>query len=130
MCLQQRDTGIPRWMLDSGASNHHTGNRDRFAAFNKIKPIHIETACKIIYGEGIGDVILELACGTIRIPEVIYVPQMVKHTSLRSVGQLEVCGLEFTIKREFGTYGRRAACGRQLTEITTSTSCRNSIKHI
>jgi len=84
---QQRDTGTPRWMLDSGASNHYTANRNSFATFNKMKPVPIETASKIIYGEAIGDVILELTCGTIRISEVIYALQMVKHTNLISVGQ-------------------------------------------
>jgi len=95
---QQRDTGTPRWMLDSGASNHYTANRHSFATFNNLTPVPIETASKIIYGIAIGDVILELTCGTIRISEVIYVPQMVNHTNLISVGQLEGHGLEFTIK--------------------------------
>lgn len=84
-------------MLDSGASNHYTLNRDLFVSFHKTKPTPIETASTILFGEGAGDVILNLTCGTIQITNVIYVPKMIKHTSLILIGQLKQRGLTFSI---------------------------------
>lgn len=87
-----------KWMLDSGASNHYTSDKSCFVTFELISPIRIETASEIIYGQGRGEIILTLNCGTIRIPDVIYVPKLVKDTNLLSVGQLESRGIEFRFK--------------------------------
>lgn len=99
MRLQLQPTsGHPRWMLDSGALHHYTTDKSNFVTYRKISPQPTETASRTIYGEGIGDMVLELTCGTIRISDLIYVPDMVAHTNLLSVGQLESHGMEFTIK--------------------------------
>lgn len=86
-----------RWMLDSGASNHYTSNRSLFVSFHKTKPMPIETASQVIYGEGVGDVVLNLTCGTIQVSNIIYVPLMIQHTSLILIEQLEDKGIEFSI---------------------------------
>ena len=84
-------------MLDSGASNHYTASRSVFVSFRKTPRIPIETASDTLYGAGIGDVILHLTCGSIRVTDVMFVPDMIPHTSLISVGQLESKGITFTI---------------------------------
>lgn len=86
------------WMLDSGASNHYTSNRDCFISFEPSNPIPVVTAGGTIYGHSRGDIVLNLTCGSIRITGVIYVPEMAKDTQLISIGQLESKGLEFTFK--------------------------------
>ena len=92
----QASTSI--WMLDSGASNHYTSNCNCFVTFESTKPVPIESASSLIYGCGKGDVVLHLSCGTISIPDVIYVPSIVKTVNLISIGQLEARGIEFTMK--------------------------------
>ena len=100
-----RSTPLPtsscRWLLNSGASNHYTSNRDYFITFDSSPPIPIETAGGIVYGCGRGDILLPLTCGTIRISNVIHVPSMNARTNLISIGQLESQGLEFTFKRGY-----------------------------
>ena len=87
-----------RWMFDSGASNHYTSRRSQFESFQSIPSIKIETASGFIYGTGKGDVLLNLSCGVIRIPDVVYVPDLKEHTNLISVGQLEDSGMEITMR--------------------------------
>ena len=98
--MMQSTTSSPNssWMLDSGASNHYTSNKEHFMTFENTAPIPIETASTIVYGYGKGDIVLHLTCGTIRISDVIYVPSMNQHTNLLSIGQLEAKGIEFTFK--------------------------------
>ena len=102
MRFQTVPASSSRWMLDSGASNHYTASRSAFVSFRKTPRMPIDTASNTLYGEGIGDVMLHLTCGSIRISDVIFVPDMISHTSLLSVGQLESKGITFTI--EAGTW--------------------------
>ena len=95
---QSPSSGISRWMLDSGASNHYTANRTCFVTYRKIHPLTIETASHPVHAVAIGDVVLHLTCGPIRLTDVMHVPDMVVHTNLISVGQLESKGITFTIK--------------------------------
>lgn len=98
-CMSLTTNSIPSgWMLDSGASNHYTSNRNCFISFHTSNPIPVTTAGGTIYGHGRGDIILNLSCGPIRITDVIYVPEMSKDTQLISIGQLESKGLEFTFR--------------------------------
>ena len=42
--------------------------------------------------------LLNLSCGVIRIPDVVYVPDLKEHTNLISVGQLEDSGIEIPMR--------------------------------
>jgi len=105
MTLEKTGTGTGRsptcqtWLLDSGASNHYTSDKSCFHTLKEIKPREVETASGHVWGTAIGDVILRLSCGTISIPDVMYVPGLNNNTYLISIGQLEDRGLEFHFKQ-------------------------------
>lgn len=76
-------------MLDSGSSNYYTASGTCFVTYRKISTVSIATARQIIYAEGIGDIILNLPCGTIRISDIMHVPAMIALISHISISQLE-----------------------------------------
>ena len=82
MRFQTVPTSSSRWMLDSGASNHYTASHSTFISFQKTPRIPIETASNTLYDEGIRDVMLYLTCGSIQISDVMFVLDMIPHTSL------------------------------------------------
>jgi len=104
-CMTLEKTGTGRsptyqtWLLDSGASNHYTSDKSCFHTLKEIKPREVETASGHVWGTAIGEVILQLSCGSISIPDVMYVPGLNDNTYLISIGQLEDRGLEFHFKQ-------------------------------
>ena len=84
--------------MDSGASNHYTSNLQLLTNMIAIDPTSVETANEIIHTTAKGDLVLYLSCGTISIADVMYSTDLLPNTHLISIGQLEVKGLEFTLK--------------------------------
>jgi len=102
MMLTKTGTGSPTcqtWLLDSGASNYYTSDKSCFYTLKEIKPREVETASGHVWGIAIGEMILQLSCGTISIPDVMYIPGLNDNTYLISIGQLEDQGLEFHFKQ-------------------------------
>jgi len=84
--------------MDSGASNYYTSNLQLLANAIAIDPTPVETGNEIIHTMAKGDLALYLSCGTISIADVMYSTDLLPNTHLISIGQLEVKGLEFTLK--------------------------------
>ena len=91
-------TRPPRWLLDSGASNHYTSDVSLLTNVVEIRPTPVETANKVVHATARGSLILHLSCGTISISDVMFVPDLLPNTHLISVGQLESKGLEFHMR--------------------------------
>jgi len=95
---QGTKNGNPRWLMDSGASNHYTSNHQLPTNAIVIDPTPIKTANEIIHATAKGYLVLYLSCGTISIADVMYSTDLLPNTHLISIGQLEAKGLEFTLK--------------------------------
>lgn len=54
---------VGRWLIDSGASNHFTANRNILQNFQFIPPERIRTGNGAIIAYGIGDVTIDLPYG-------------------------------------------------------------------
>ena len=95
---QGTKNGNPRWLMDSGASNHYTGNLQLPINMIAIDPTPVETANEIIHTTVKGYLVLYLSCSTINIADVMYSTDLLPNTHLISIGQLEAKGLRFTLK--------------------------------
>ena len=88
-----------RWLIDSGASNHYTANRDDLHNFTSIQPIWIMTGKGYIAARGIGHVYLNLTIGTVVVTHVLWVPELHGLASLLSVPQLAENGFNIIFDR-------------------------------
>ncbi|OIW01880.1 hypothetical protein TanjilG_31062 [Lupinus angustifolius] len=88
------------WYLDSGCSNHMTGNKDWFVTLDKSVETRIKFADdSIIKAEGIGRVMIKKKDGsTSYISSVLYVPRM--KSSLLSLGQLLEKGYKMRLEEK------------------------------
>lgn len=75
------------WYIDSGCSNHMTGNRGSFITFDDSFQQQVKTGeDRRLSVEGRGDILIQSKQGSKRVSDVYYVPGL-KH-NLLSVGQL------------------------------------------
>jgi len=79
------------WMLDSGASEHFTGDINDFVEFETLAPIAVQTATETTNIIGRGSVILQIKNKVLRIYPVYYIPELT--TRLFSLGQFLQAGL-------------------------------------
>ena len=80
------------WMLDSGASDHFTGDINDFVEYEAFtSPVSVQTATTTSRIEGAGTVILKVENELIRIYPVLYIPEL--HSRLFSLGQFHQAGL-------------------------------------
>jgi len=80
------------WMLDSGASDHFTGDINNFVEYKAFtSPVLVQTATTTSRIEGAGTVILRVENELIRIYPVLYIPEL--HSRLFSLGQFHQAGL-------------------------------------
>jgi len=79
------------WMLDSGASEHFTGDINDFVEFETLAPIAVQTATETTNIIGRGSVILQIKNKVLRIYPVYYIPELT--TQLFSLGQFLQAGL-------------------------------------
>ncbi|XP_019465092.1 PREDICTED: uncharacterized protein LOC109363293 [Lupinus angustifolius] len=88
------------WYLDSGCSNHMTGNKDWFVTLDKSVETRIKFADdSIIKAEGIGKVMIKKKDGsTSYISSVLYVPRM--KSNLLSLGQLLEKGYKMRLEEK------------------------------
>lgn len=86
------------WYLDTGCSNHLTGNRQWLINYDSSKESRIRCADdEYLVAEGMGDVLVKLKDGgTVLIENVWYVPGM--KSNLMSVGQLLEKGYSVTMR--------------------------------
>ncbi|XP_060668411.1 uncharacterized protein LOC132799781 [Ziziphus jujuba] len=76
-----------KWILDSECTNHMCNNRDLFVKFNSRIATKIKAANgQIMEAQGKEDLVIKILKGTIKITNVLYVPNMSKN--LLSVPQL------------------------------------------
>jgi len=81
-----------KWMLNSGASNHFTGEINDFVEYEAFtSPILVQTATTTSRIEGAGTVILQVKNELIRIYPVLYILEL--HSRLFSLGQFHQAGL-------------------------------------
>ncbi|KAL4021013.1 hypothetical protein IC575_019802 [Cucumis melo] len=96
-CSVQDNVVEPTWYLDSGCSNHMTGNRSIFVtldeSFQSEVKIGDNTALQV---KGQGDILVKTKKGTKRVTNVFYVPGL-KH-NLLSIGQLLQRGLKVSFE--------------------------------
>jgi len=87
------------WMLDSGASDHFTGDINNFVEYEAFtSPVSVQTATTTSRIEGAGTVILQVEDELIWIYPVLYIPEL--HSRLFSLGQFHQAGL-ITIRAYF-----------------------------
>jgi len=79
------------WMLDSGASEHFTGDINDFVEFETLAPIAVQTTTETTNIIGRGSVILQIKNKVLRIYPVYYIPELT--TQLFSLGQFLQAGL-------------------------------------
>jgi len=80
------------WMLDSGASDHFTGDINDFVEYKAFtSPVSVQTETTTSRIEGAGTVILRVENELIRIYPVLYIPEL--HSRLFSLGQFHQAGL-------------------------------------
>jgi len=79
------------WMLDSGASEHFTGDINDFVEFETLAPIAVQTATETTNIIGRGSVILQIKNKVLRIYPVYYILELT--TQLFSLGQFLQAGL-------------------------------------
>ena len=83
------DTGTNnKWLIDSGASNHFTANRDLLLDFPPIQPKYICTGNGFITTHEIGDVVVHFPQDITIIQPVIWVPGLQGFSNLLSIPQL------------------------------------------
>jgi len=83
------------WMLDSGASEHFTGDINDFVEFESLAPIAVQTATETTNIIGRGSVILQIKNKVLRTYPVYYIPELT--TRLFSLGQF------LHIRKKIGT---------------------------
>ncbi|XP_019451907.1 PREDICTED: uncharacterized protein LOC109354005 [Lupinus angustifolius] len=103
MTTSNLNAGSDTWYLDSGCSNHMTGNRDWLVNFDATRKSKVKfDDHRIITAEGTGDVPLIMANGRkAYISDVLFVPNM--KTNLISIGQLHEKGLTMQLLNGFMT---------------------------
>ena len=99
-----QSTGEPVWFVDSGCSNHVTGNRDYFVSYTKFEPGERQVRLAnndLVNAEGCGDIRMQVwdsaanATETVRVQSVLHIPQCGPN-NLLSVIQLEKAGMHLT----------------------------------
>jgi len=90
-----------KWYIDSGCSNHMTGNRNWLVNFDETKKSNIRFADdRVIQAEGTGDVFISGRNGKKAIlSDVLYVPTM--NSNLISLGQLLEKGFSMNMNQGF-----------------------------
>jgi len=64
------------WMLDSGASEHFTGDMNDFVEYEALAPITVQTATETTNIIGRGSVILQIKNKVLQIYPVYYIPEL------------------------------------------------------
>ncbi|GJW43635.1 zinc finger, CCHC-type containing protein [Tanacetum coccineum] len=106
------------WYLDTGASNHMTGDKEKFRDLNETVQGYVkfgnETRVRI---EGKGTIVFQCKNGEHRkLQEVYYIPDLC--SNIISLGQLSECGDEIKIKEPF--LWVRDKTGRLLMKVQRS----------
>ncbi|GJU50602.1 zinc finger, CCHC-type containing protein [Tanacetum coccineum] len=106
------------WYLDTGASNHMTGDKEKFRDLNETVQGYVkfgnETKVRI---EGKGTIVFQCKNGEHRkLQEVYYIPDLC--SNIISLGQLSECGDEIKIKEPF--LWVRDKTGRLLMKVQRS----------
>ncbi|GJS30316.1 zinc finger, CCHC-type containing protein [Tanacetum coccineum] len=106
------------WYLDTGASNHMTGDKEKFRDLNETIQGYVkfgnETRVRI---EGKGTIVFQCKNGEHRkLQEVYYIPDLC--SNIISLGQLSECGDEIKIKEPF--LWVRDKTGRLLMKVQRS----------
>ncbi|KAA0063962.1 integrase [Cucumis melo var. makuwa] len=96
-CSVQDNVVEPTWYLDSGCSNHMTGNRSIFVTLDESFQNEVKTGDNTrLQVKGQGDILVKTKKGTKRVTNVFYVPGL-KH-NLLSIGQLLQRGLKVSFE--------------------------------
>ncbi|KAA0038926.1 integrase [Cucumis melo var. makuwa] len=96
-CSVQDNVVEPTWYLDSGCSNHMTGNRSIFVTLDESFQSEVKTGDNTrLQVKGQGDILVKTKKGTKRVTNVFYVPGL-KH-NLLSIGQLLQRGLKVSFE--------------------------------
>ncbi|KAA0040718.1 integrase [Cucumis melo var. makuwa] len=96
-CSVQDNVLEPTWYLDSGCSNHMTGNRSIFVTLDESFQSEVKTGDNtILQVKGQCDILVKTKKGTKRVTNVFYVPGL-KH-NLLSIGQLLQRGLKVSFE--------------------------------
>ncbi|KAL0558905.1 hypothetical protein IC582_003491 [Cucumis melo] len=96
-CSVQDNVVEPTWYLDSGCSNHMTGNRNIFVTLDESFQSEVKTGDNTrLQVKGQGDILVKTKKGTKRVTNVFYVPGL-KH-NLLSIGQLLQQGLKVSFE--------------------------------
>ncbi|XP_019433840.1 PREDICTED: uncharacterized protein LOC109340575 [Lupinus angustifolius] len=100
MVTNQQEQNSSSWYLDSGCSNHMTGNKEWFVTLDNSVETRIKFAYdSIIKAEGIGKVMIKKKDGSISyISSVLYVPRM--KSNLLSLGQLLEKGYKMRLEEK------------------------------
>ncbi|GKF70278.1 zinc finger, CCHC-type containing protein, partial [Tanacetum coccineum] len=106
------------WYLDTGASNHMTGDKEKFCDLNETVQGYVkfgnETKVRI---EGKGTIVFQCKNGEHqKLQEVYYIPDLC--SNIISLGQLSECGDEIKIKEPFLRV--RDKTGRLLMKVQRS----------
>ena len=99
-CSVQEPNSLDVWYLDSGCSNHMTGNRNAFATLDESlqSEVRMDEDNKLLV-KGSGDILVHTKNGDIKhMANVFYVPGL-KH-NLLSVGQLLKKGYNIQFKKD------------------------------
>ena len=92
------------WFVDSGCSNHVTGNRDHFVTYTKYQPGERQVRLAnndLVNAEGCGDMRMQVwdsvanATETVRVQSVLHIPECGRN-NLLSVIQLDKAGMNLT----------------------------------
>ncbi|TYK00496.1 TMV resistance protein N-like [Cucumis melo var. makuwa] len=91
----------PTWYLDSGCSNHMTGNRSIFVTLDESFQSEVKTGDNTrLQVKGQGDILVKTKKDTKQVTNVFYVPGL-KH-NLLSIGQLLQRGLKVSFQGDIG----------------------------
>ena len=114
----------PVWFVDSGCSNHVTGNKDHFVSYTKFQPGERQVRLAnndLVDAEGMGDIRMKVwdsaanATEMVRVQSVLHIPQCGRN-NLLSVMQLEKVGMNLTFQGVKGVEITRN--GSRMAEIT------------
>ena len=75
------------WVIDSGASQHLSAQRERFINYEEISPLKIQIGDgSEIEAQGMGDITIQTETGHITLRDVLYVPTI--NINLKSVAKV------------------------------------------
>ena len=92
-----QDDPMQAWTIDSGASRHMTPNANIFTTKRPVRPSVTVATGEKIYAKGIGNVRFDLGGQTVRMTDVMYVPEL--DANLLSISALNRKGFDVLFRQ-------------------------------